>query len=80
MVKILKYLSMNNLMGLPNFQINPATRKYRADLLMADAIRKLNKLMSKAPAVMVNTLNGIGVKPAVKTIQKFHTSYLSWMT
>ena len=56
MVKILKYLSMNNLMGLPNFQINPATRKNRADLLMADAIRKLNKLMSKAPAVIVNIL------------------------
>jgi hypothetical protein len=47
---------MNNLMGLPNFQINPATRKNRADLLIADAIRKLNKLMSKAPAVIVNIL------------------------
>jgi hypothetical protein len=67
---------MNNLMGLPNFQINPATRKNRADLLIADAIRKLNKLMSKAPAVIVNSIRN-GCKSSCKMIIK-HSGHIDF--
>ena len=35
----------------------------------------MKKLILKVPEDIVITLNGIGVKPAVKTIQKFHSSY-----
>ena len=71
----LKYLSINFSIGLPYFQIREHTRKNLADLLTVEAIINNIKLMSKAPAVIVNILNGIGVKPAVKMIQKFHCSY-----
>ena len=56
MVNRLKYLSINDRIGSPNFHINPDTRKKRADLLIVDATIKLNKLISKAPAVIVKTL------------------------
>ncbi len=64
----LKYLSMKDLMGSPNFHISPATRKNRAVRLTADAIKNLIRSISNAPAVIVNTLYGIGVNPAVKMI------------
>ena len=35
--------------------------------------------MLKAPADMVISLNGIGVNPAVKTIQKFQWLYIAWI-
>ena len=35
----------------------------------------IKKLILKVPAEIVMSLNGIGVKPAVKTIQKFQLSY-----
>ena len=54
----------------PYFQIRNETRKKRADLLIVDAIKNKGKEISNAPALMVNTLNGIGVKPAVKIIMK----------
>ena len=38
-------------------------------------MRNIKKLILNVPAEMVMSLNGIGVKPAVKTIQKFHSSY-----
>ena len=60
--------------GSPYFQINKPTKKNRADRLIVEAIRNINKFTSNAPAEIVNTLNGIGVNPAVKTIQKFHIS------
>tara|TARA_B100000427_G_scaffold216843_1_gene181060 strand:+ start:147 stop:452 length:306 start_codon:yes stop_codon:yes gene_type:complete len=71
----LKYLSMNSFMGFPNFHISAATRKNLADLLIVEAIKNKRKLMSKAPAVIVKILKGIGVNPAVNMIQKFHCSY-----
>ena len=64
-------------MGAPYFHINPLTSRNRADRLIVDAIINMGKLMLKAPDVMVNNLKGIGVKPAVNMIQKFHVSYLS---
>mgnify|MGYP004413071001 FL=1 len=71
----LKYLSMNSFIGFPNFHISAATRKNLADLLIVEAIKNKKKLMSKAPAVIVKILKGIGVNPAVNMIQKFHCSY-----
>ena len=70
MVSMLKYLSMNDFIGSPNFHINPATRKKRADLLIVDAIKKLKRFISNAPAEIVKILYGIGVNPAVKMIKK----------
>ena len=52
----------------PYFQIRNDTRKKRADLLIVDAIKNKGNEISNAPALMVNILNGIGVKPAVKII------------
>ena len=75
MANKLKYLSMNSRMGSPKIHINPATRKNRADRLTIEAIRNIGNSTLKAPALMVNNLNGIGVNPAVKMIQKFHVSY-----
>ena len=56
MVNRLKYLSINDRIGSPNFHINPDTRKKRADLLIVDAIRKLSRFISNAPADMVKIL------------------------
>ena len=55
-VKRLKYLSMNALIGLPNFQIKPATRKNLAVRLAVDAITNSSKFISKAPAEIVKIL------------------------
>ncbi len=49
-------------------------------LLTSDAIKNILKLISKAPAETVKTLNGIGVKPDTKTIQKFHSSYFNFIS
>ena len=43
--------------------------------LSADAIKNIKKLILNVPDDIVISLKGIGVKPAVKTIQKFHSSY-----
>lgn len=59
----------------PNFQIKNATAKNRAERPIIDAIINIKKLISNAPAEIVNILYGNGVKPAVKMIQKFHLSY-----
>ncbi len=72
----LKYLSINSRIDSPNFQISHPTKKNLADRLTNPAKRNIRKLISNAPAEIVNTLNGIGVKPAVKIIQKFHLSYI----
>jgi len=52
----LKYLSMNDLICGPYFQISHATRKNLAPLLNAEAKISMRKLILKAPALMVNTL------------------------
>ena len=44
--------------------------KNLADLLIVDANKKSGNEISHAPALIVNTLNGIGVNPAVKIIIK----------
>ena len=36
------------------------------------------KLILNTPAVIVITLNGMGVTPAVNTISQFHSSYIPW--
>ena len=38
-------------------------------------MRNIKKLILNVPAEMVMSLNGIGVNPAVKTIQKSQLSY-----
>jgi len=72
---ILKYFSMNSRMGSPYLVINPAIRKNRALLLTILANINKEKLTWNAPALIVNSLNGIGVNPAVKTIIKLYSSY-----
>ena len=62
-------------MGFPNFHINPATRKKRAERLIVDAMRKSGKLISNAPAETVNILYGMGVNPAVKIIANPYSEY-----
>ena len=59
---------MKYLILLPYWQIRNETRKNRADLLIVDAIKNMGKEILNAPAPIVNTLKGIGVKPAVKVI------------
>ena len=66
---VLKYLSIKLSIFGPKRQIKPPTRKKRADLEAADAIRKIGKSIRKAPAEIVKTLYGIGVKPAIPTAQ-----------
>lgn len=56
----------------PNFHIKADTKKNRADRLTVEAIRKTKKLILKAPAAMVKTLYGIGVKPAIPTAQALY--------
>ena len=68
----LKYFSMNSFIGSPNTFIKDATIKNRALRLIIDATTNIKKLMLNVPADIVINLNGIGVNPAVKTIQKFH--------
>ena len=68
----LKYFSMNSFIGSPNTFIKVATIKKRALRLIIDATTNIKKLMLNVPADIVINLNGIGVNPAVKTIQKFH--------
>ena len=53
MVNKLKYLSINSVIGSPNFHINNDTRPNLADLLIEDAKRNIGKLILNAPAVMV---------------------------
>ena len=71
---VLKYLSISALMGAPYFQISPPIRKKRMPRPTTVPIINIGKLISHAPAVMVQSLKGSGVKPAVYTIQKFHLS------
>ena len=70
----LKYLSMKLFIGVPNFQMSHPTRKKRRPRPMTEASMNMPKLMWNTPAARVKILYGIGVKPAVKTAQKFHSS------
>ena len=66
---------MKFLIGSPKTLISDATIKNLALRLITDAMTNNKKLILKVPAEMVMSLNGIGVNPAVNTIQKFHLSY-----
>ena len=55
--------------------INAPNKKNLALRLNVDAITNIKKLILNVPDDMVISLKGIGEKPAVKTIQKFHSSY-----
>ena len=68
---ILKYLSIKDLIGSPNFQIKLPMIKNLADLATKEAIKNRVKFILNAPAETVNTLNGIGVKPEINMTQKF---------
>ena len=63
---------MKSLMVSPKIFIRNATRKNLALRLTIDAITNIIKSILNVPADIVINLNGIGVKPAVNTIQKFH--------
>ena len=65
------------LIGICNgFQILIETGLLKGALLRNHKL----KFISKAPAETVKTLNGIGVKPDTKTIQKFHSSYFNFIS
>ena len=70
----LKYLSMKLLIGAPNFHISQAMRKKRIPRDTIEAMINIMKLMWNIPPAMVKSLNGRGVNPAVKTIQKLNLS------
>ena len=75
MASKLKYLSIKKRIFSPKIYINVANKKNLALRLSIDAIINIKKLILKVPDDIVISLNGIGVKPAVKTIQKFQSSY-----
>ena len=75
MASKLKYFSIKKRIFSPNVNINAPNKKNLALLLNVDAIINIKKFISNVPDEIVISLKGIGVKPAVKTIQKFHSSY-----
>ena len=66
---------MKKRMFSPNIYNNIAKIKNLALRLSIDATINIAKLILKVPEDIVISLKGMGVKPAVKTIQKFHSSY-----
>ena len=66
---------MNDLIGCPNLYIKEDTIKNRKPLLIELAKINMIKSILKAPDEIVNSLNGTGVNPAVKTIQKLYSLY-----
>jgi len=79
MAKRLKYLSIKYLIELPKILIRKETSINLAALLIDAAKMKSGNWMLKAPALIVNILNGMGVNPAVKTIMKLYSSYNCFM-
>jgi len=71
----LKYFSIKKRIFSPKIYNNVPNKKNLALLLNADATTNIKRLILKVPDDIVMILKGIGVKPAVKTIQKFHSSY-----
>ena len=63
---------MKSLIGCPYILIKIDNNIKRPPRLMKDANKKSAKLILKAPALMVNNLKGIGVKPAVNIIRKLY--------
>ena len=75
----LKYLSIKTLMGSPYSLINNVTSMNLAVLLIDPAKMKRGKLIPNAPALIVKSLNGMGVNPAVNMIMKLYWSYKALM-
>ena len=71
----LKYFSIKKRIFSPNTNINAPNKRNLALRLSVDAIINIKKFILNVPDDIVMSLKGIGVKPAVKTIQKFHSSY-----
>ncbi len=71
----LKYFSMKNRIFSPYNHNKVANKKNLALLLIIDATKNIKKLILKVPDDIVINLKGMGVKPAVNTIQKFQFSY-----
>ena len=71
----LKYFSIKKRIFSPKTYINVPNKKNLALRLSVEATINIKKLILKVPEDIVMSLKGIGVKPAVKTIQKFHSSY-----
>ena len=71
----LKYFSIKKRIFSPKIYINVASKKNLALRLSIDAIINIKKFILNVPDDIVISLKGIGVKPAVNTIQKFHCSY-----
>ena len=74
-VRRLKYLLIKSSTFSPYLTIKNDKRKNRADLLMAQASTNSGIGILNAPEEIVNTLNGIGVKPAVNIMIKPCCSY-----
>lgn len=68
-VNKLKYLSIQLFILLPYLYINKANKRYLIPRLKVDANKNIRIGTMAAPAAMVNTLNGIGVNPAVKIVK-----------
>ena len=62
-------------MRSPKVLIKSVNKKNLALRLIMDAITNIIKLILNVPDDIVISLNGIGVNPAVKTIQKSQVSY-----
>ncbi len=75
MASKLKYFSIKKRIFSPKINNNVANKKNLALRLKTDAIINIKKFILNVPDDIVISLKGIGVKPAVKTIQKFHFSY-----
>ena len=75
----LKYLLINSFTEEPYLYNKIEIIKNLNDLLSAEAMINMINETLKAPADIVNILYGMGVKPAVKIIQKLYISYFSFM-
>ena len=75
MASKLKYFSIKKRIFSPKIYNNVANKKNLALRLNIDAIMNIKKFILNVPDDIVISLKGIGVNPAVKTIQKFHSSY-----
>ena len=54
--RMFKYLAINVLIGVPNFQIRVPTKKKRAERDKTEASTNTGKFILKTPAAIVNTL------------------------
>ena len=66
-VSRLRYFSIQLLICGPNTLNSPPTKKNLPARLTAEASIKIAKSILHAPAAMVNTLYGMGEKPAIPT-------------